>query len=377
MTTAVTPVQIEGLVYRAPIRTPLRTSFGTMHDRPCVLVRVTDSNGAMGWGEAWCNWPTVAAEYRARLINEIIAPALVGRSFEDPAAAFFETQARLEMLAIQTGDVGPLAQALAGIDIALWDLAARKADVPLCALLGGARLDTVPAYASGLNPDNPEKLARERFEQGHRAFKLKIGFGRERDLHNLAALRETLGDDVILCVDANMAYDLETAIAMSEDMARFNLHWYEEPIRADASADDWHQLARRSPLRIAAGENLRGRQLYEAIEAGDLGVIQPDVSKWGGISGNLPVARAAVEAGRTFCPHWLAGGIGQLASLHLLAAVGGDGLLEYDANPNPLRSQIADDHLELVDGRVHIPESSGLGVIPDLGKLATFAVGLT
>jgi L-alanine-DL-glutamate epimerase-like enolase superfamily enzyme len=111
-----------------------------------------------------------------------------------------------------------------------------------------------------------------------------------------------------------------------------------------------------------------------ALDEGVLDVVQPDLAKWGGLSACLPLARRIRAAGKRYCPHYLGGGIGLLASAHLLAAVGGDGMLEIDANPNPLRSLLCGP-LEAVDaGRVSLPEAPGLGVEPDLAALAAFAV---
>jgi L-alanine-DL-glutamate epimerase-like enolase superfamily enzyme len=118
-------------VLRWPVRVPVRTSFGTMHDRPAVLVRVEDEDGAFGWGEAWCNFPTCGAEHRARLIETVLAPLVVGRAFASPDAAFRELSEQTAVLAIQSGEPGPIAQAIAGVDIALHDLAARRAGEPL------------------------------------------------------------------------------------------------------------------------------------------------------------------------------------------------------------------------------------------------------
>ena len=101
-----------------------------------------------------------------------------------------------------------------------------------------------------------------------------------------------------------------------------------------------------------------------------MGVIQPDAAKWGGHSGCLPVARAALAAGRTYCPHFLGGAIGLIHSLHLLAAVRGPGLLEVDANPNPLREGLLGDLLTVRDGCVSLPGGQGLGLEPDLKPLA-------
>src|ERR687884_99824 len=97
---AIRPAVIEAQAYRAPIETPVTTSFGTMRDRPAVLVRAVDRDGAEGWGEVWCNFPSVGAEHRARLVVEVVAPLLVGRSFAGPEAAFDAASAALEVLAV-------------------------------------------------------------------------------------------------------------------------------------------------------------------------------------------------------------------------------------------------------------------------------------
>jgi D-galactarolactone cycloisomerase len=116
--------RIEAFVFRWPVATPVRTSFGVMHDRPAVFVRLEDSDGAVGWGEIWCNFPVVGAEHRARLVKEVLAPLLGNRTFSSPRAAFDELSHRVSILALQSGEHGPLAQSIAGLDIALWDLAA-------------------------------------------------------------------------------------------------------------------------------------------------------------------------------------------------------------------------------------------------------------
>src|SRR5690606_30968687 len=113
---------LEAQVYRAPIEVPVQTSFGVMHDRPAVLVRAVDEAGAEGWGEVSCNFPTVGAGQRARRLEQSAAPLLSGRGFETNGDAYRERATALEVLAIQTGELGPIAQVVAGVDIALWDL---------------------------------------------------------------------------------------------------------------------------------------------------------------------------------------------------------------------------------------------------------------
>jgi D-galactarolactone cycloisomerase len=356
-------------VFRWPVETPVQTSFGVMHDRPMVLIEARDRDGATGWGEAWCNFPAVGAEHRARLVESIFAPMLEGGEVGEPAGIFTSLEQRTAVLAIQSGEPGPIAQCIAGIDIALWDLKARRANEPLWRLLGGSE-PGIAVYASGLNPQSPEKLALRRREEGFTAFKLKVGFGEQRDLDNLAAMRSAVGAGAALMVDANQAWDPAAARAMAGRMERFELRWLEEPVRADTPLEDWKALRAASRIPLAAGENMAGTESFtRAIASGAFDVMQPDMAKWGGFSGCLPVARAIRAAGLRYCPHYLGGGIGLLASAHLLAAVGGDGMLEIDANPNPLRTETCGPLTDIREGRARLTEASGLGFEPDLARL--------
>jgi L-alanine-DL-glutamate epimerase-like enolase superfamily enzyme len=279
------------------------------------------------------------------------------------------------VLAIQSAEPGPFAQAIAGIDIALWDLAARHAGQPLWRFLDGSTQPVIGVYASGLNPNAPEKLAAAKRREGFAAFKLKVGFGAERDLANLRALRTALGDGVHLMVDANQAWDLDAALDMVARLQPFGLDWLEEPLRADRPWSEWLRLKADTPIPLAAGENLAGDAAFAGALAGDaLGVVQPDIAKWGGFTRCLAVARRIREVGARFCPHYLGGGIGLLASAHLLAAAGGDGLLEIDANPNPLRSLVCGPLGDIIDGKATLSAHPGLGIEPDLSALDGFAV---
>ncbi|PHY05704.1 MAG: mandelate racemase [Alcaligenaceae bacterium] len=365
--------KVQAFVYRAPIQTPVQTSFGLMRDRPAVFVRVEDAEGVAGWGEVWCNFPSCGAEHRARLIDTLIAPLVLQRSFSLPAKAFEWLTAQTSVLAIQTGEYGPLAQCIAGMDLALWDLCARKAQLPLWRYLGGER-NTVKIYASGLNPTDPEKLATERLAEGYQAFKLKIGFGQERDLNNLRAMREVIGERALM-VDANQGWDLATASVMLGKLSEFNIAWLEEPLRADCQWSEWKELAKHGDTPLAAGENITQLQGFAAaISSGILKVIQPDIAKWGGLSLGLPIAKNILKAGLRFCPHYLGAGIGLLASAHLLAATNADDILEVDANTNPLRSLTCLPLANIEQGMMTLSEEPGLGVVPDLVALKEFLV---
>ena len=242
-------------------------------------------------------------------------------------------------------------------------------------LLGGAT-PRVRVYASGLNPDRPADLAATRRTEGFRAFKLKIGFGKEHDLANIGALRSVLGDGVDLMVDANQAWPLDMALDMAAALEPFYIGWLEEPLRADRPWSEWQTLRDHTSIPLAAGENLAGDASFDAaLAANVLKVVQPDVAKWGGFSKGIPLARRIVAAGARFCPHWLGGGIGLLASAHALAAVGG-GMLEVDANPNPLRSATCGPLAGVSDGYGVLNNRPGLGIEPDLAGVQAYAVAL-
>ncbi|MCI6941339.1 mandelate racemase/muconate lactonizing enzyme family protein [Desulfovibrio piger] len=357
----------EIFVFRAPIEKAVRTSFGIMHDRPAVLLRLEDEDGMHGWGEAWCNFPSCGAEHRARLLETAILPKVIGKPWSSPAALSAEISGQLEVLRLQADEPGPMSQALAALDIALWDLAARRAGLPLHRFLGGCGDGSMPVYASGINhPDIAGTIRRTRAE-GYRCFKIKIGFSEQSDAANLEEAFAALLPGEDLAVDVNQAWTRRQALAGVEKLRRWPLLWIEEPLRCDSPVEDWAALAAASPHPLAAGENIRSHTDFSAaIIRRDLGVIQPDICKWGGLSNCLPVARAVLKAGLRYCPHYLGGGIGLLASAHLLAAVGGDGLLEVDCNPNPLRELLARPFPAVREGRITLSDAAGLGVEPDL-----------
>jgi L-alanine-DL-glutamate epimerase-like enolase superfamily enzyme len=365
----------EVIVCRAPLERPVVTSFGAMRQRPAVLVRIEDGDGAHGWGEAWCNFPACGAEHRARLLAQTVLPLALGRALPSPWAVHGELEARLRVLALQTGEAGPLAQALAALDIALWDLAARRAGLPLARLLRADAPASVPVYASGIDPGAAPALIGASRAAGFGRFKMKLGFGRERDLAAVSAVRAALATGETLLLDANQAWDLEAATGMAAALAPHAPAWLEEPLAADAPLADWQALASATSIPLAAGENLRGAPAFaDALRGGALAVIQPDACKWGGVSGCFGVALETLAAGRRYCPHYLGGGIGLLASAHLLAAAGGDGWLEVDVNPNPLREGLAQPFPVIGGGRLTLPAGAGIGAEPDPGALEAHAV---
>ncbi len=362
---------IECWVLRAPITQPVANAFGAMSNRPAVFLRIAASDGAWGWGEVFSNFPQVGAEHRARLVDSIFVPLLQGATELEPARMREYLEARTRQMALQCGEPGPFAQIIGAVDQALWDLTARRAGVPLWQHLGGA--PKVRVYASGLGGDGAVDLALAKHAEGFRAFKLKVGFDPRRDVERLAAMRRALGDEATIMLDANQAWAPEDAAERITALAPYRPYWMEEPIGADQPPETWRRLAGSSAVPLAAGENLRGVAAFTvAIDGGYLKFVQPDVGKWGGITGGLDVARYAAAHGVAYCPHWLAGGVGLAASMHALAGSGDAGWAEVDANPNPLREDVYP--LTIDGGWMTLGPASGLGVEPDLARLAPYIV---
>jgi L-alanine-DL-glutamate epimerase-like enolase superfamily enzyme len=365
---------VEAFCYRYPLSTPVVTSFGRMADRPAVIVRVEDDDGMVGWGEVWANFPATGAEHRARLVNEVLAPAITGFAANQPPEVFERLTQTTAVLALQSGEFGPFAQTIAGIDLAVWDLHARRLNTALWKLLGGVRSE-IPVYASGINPTDSLQTAEAALARGHRALKLKVGFDLASDCANLASLRRLVGDGM-LAADANQGWSVERAIEVAPYLVEFGLAWLEEPIRADRPRKEWQSLRSSTDLPLAAGENIASRAAFDEVLGDDvLQIVQPDIAKWGGLSLCSMVARDILESGKVFCPHYLGGGIGLLASAHLLAGVGGDGLLEVDCNDNPLRELFCGPVLTIAGGMVTLGDDPGLGIAPDLRSIEKYRTG--
>jgi len=354
--------RIDVSAYRVPITTPVMTSFGAMTNRPAVFVRLTDSDDAFGWGEIFANWPAAGAEHRARLLMEDIADLVVGFRAETADELFHHLMAKTHIRALQCGEWGPFAQVIAGLDTALHDLFARRAGVPLARHLDTQAANDVPAYASGIHIAAAGKMVPMVRDLGYRAMKVKIGFNEMTDIALLRELCSSRPEGERLFTDANQAWTLDQALGFVDQTGELGLGWLEEPIRADMPAEQWAELGKASSIPLAAGENITGFDDFDtAIGSGHFSFIQPDVAKWGGVTGSHRIGQAILAGGHTYCPHFLGGGIGLIASGHLLAATGGAGLLEVDVNANPLRDAFFPDGM-CKGGVFAITNQPGLGV---------------
>ncbi|RVT81730.1 mandelate racemase/muconate lactonizing enzyme family protein [Rhodobacteraceae bacterium CCMM004] len=356
----------------APIGTPRRNAFGTMHARPALLVRMTASDGAQGWGEAFCNWPAFGARHRRRILEDILAPLMLGNVYASPEDLWSALTSTTRLIALQANEPGPFEQCIAALDIAAWDLVARRDSRPLYAVLSDGSPASVPVYASALTSETQERLVPSLRADGWGAFKTKVGFGLDRDLQTIDRLRG-LAPGAAIMVDANQNWSIGEALDFAQAMGDDDLTWIEEPLPADTADADWQDLVAATAAPIAAGENLRGDRAFHRA-ATDLGiaVLQPDAVKWGGLSGLRRIADIAADADARFAPHYLGSGLGLAATAHAAAAFGA-AWLEIDVTENPLREALFPMAQHVCGGNLDLSTTApGLGVTPDPEFLERF-----
>lgn len=322
------------------------------------LVRVETDAGVVGWGEAFsysCRRAVAAA------VRDMIAPIAVGREVSELAAIHAEIQKRLHIF----GRFGITAFALSGLDIALWDLAAKNAGKPLHALLGGARRERIACYASLLRYADTKLLSQycgKALDDGFRAIKLH-----EVDEKVIAAAPR----DAALLLDVNCEWSVSEAIAVGKRLAPLGLDWFEEPVFPPEDGAGLRAVGEACGIPIAAGENCCFATQFAALfDAGAVQYAQPSVTKVGGITEFRKVAQLATARGVKLAPHSPYFGPGALATLHLLAALTDSARFEYfylwpDA-------WLYGERLAPLRGELRVPSAPGLGADPDPEVLRRF-----
>jgi len=340
----------------------VRASFGTFTQRTTLLVKVQDQFAHCGWGEIWSGFPAFGAYHRAAMVEKLVGPWALGRTLEDIPALQDEWEAALLPMLRLAGEPGPIAQVLAGLDCALWDLSARVQGVPLYRLLGG-EARPLRAYASGVAPSLSHEQLDAMRAAGFHAFKFKAGFKEDSALDDLERTVSMLAADEIAMIDANCGWTPEQAHRALARIKSLPLQWAEEPIGCERSAAQWRALRAASAHPLAGGENLLSLEAFRASFEW-LDVIQPDLGKWGGVSRVMPLAKEAMANGLRYCPHAFGSTVGLALAAHVLCAAGGDGILEMDANPNPLRT-LSGTFAAPLEGYLTPPARAGIDVDPD------------
>ncbi|MFO7168367.1 MAG: mandelate racemase/muconate lactonizing enzyme family protein [Chloroflexota bacterium] len=344
----------------------------------CVhtLVAVHTDEGLVGLGSVFTNDALVKSALA------VLEPLYAGEQALEPE----RVSEKLHQHTFWLGRGGTLTHAISGIDIALWDILGQATGQPVGRLLGGRYRERVRPYAS-LLMDRPEPLAEHLLrlkEQGFRAFKIGWGpFGREShalDEAIVAAARDAVGPDALLMVDAGGSdafwrNGYKWALRTAEMLAGYGVAWFEEPLRPDA-LDDYVLLRRHAPLPIAGGEVLTRRQAFQPfLEAGAFDIVQPDVTKVGGISEERRIAWMAQERGVRFIPHGWNTAVGLAADLQLASAFADTDLVEYISGSPYVDDIVAEAWRLDADGMLAIPAAPGLGLRLDQEALARYTGG--
>ena len=351
------PMIIEGSVVPSQGGKP-RTSMDTL------MVRVETDGGVTGWGEGFGHriYPATRAA-----IDTLVGPMCVGR---DPTAINALAD-ELQRALAGVGRNGPAMYALSAIDIALWDIAGKLAGQPLYRLLGGAARNRLPAYASLLRYGEPGAVAhhvQKALKRGYRHIKLH-----EITVPPIKAARDAAGAEIPIMVDCNCPWTVAEAIAMARRLQPLDLKWFEEPVWPPEDHAGLARVQEQGGIPTAAGENAMLPELQGLLAARAVSYLQPSVTKVGGVTQMRKVAALAAAAGVAFVPHSAYFGPGLLASIHCIAAMAGEGLVErYDADfaVNPLHDAILPDR----DGCIAVPQGPGLGVDPDPAVIAKLRV---
>ncbi len=326
-----------------------------------VLVRVETQSGIVGWGEAF---GYVCQNATAVTIRDLVAPVVVGRDSEDPRAVNLAAQKALNLF----GRYGITIFAISGLDIALWDIAAKRAGVALASLLGDRKRESVRAYASLVRYGDVERV--EHFA----AEAASIGYS-DVKLHEVAddtisAGRRGAGDQASLTVDVNCQWSSNDVRAMLPVLKRNRVDWLEEPTFPPEDPAPWRDISKEG-IAIAAGENACTSVEFDRLIP-VLDVVQPSVTKVGGVTEFLKVAAATAAAGKRLAPHTPYFGPGYWASLQLAAMLDQYELFEFMyVKPEAWCGLAAPQPIGAV---IEIPSVPGIGFEPDMDVVSRYRV---
>lgn len=338
------------------------------------LVKITTDSGHVGWGEALA---PVVPQVIAELITQLFAPLLTGQS---PFASQVHNARMYDAMRDRGHITGYHIDALAAVDIALWDLKGQILDQPVYQLLGGAFREQIPCYVSGLpEPDLPARcaLALRWQQKGFNAIKLALGYGVQQDIENVRAIRDALGPQASLFLDAHWNYSVAQAAELANALHPLGVGFLEAPLLPEDIAGH-RELRAKSPLPIALGETERTRyQFRPFIEQRAMDIVQPDVGRTG-ITELMHIASLAQTWNLQVAPH-LSVGLGPCiaASIHVAAALPNLFMLEYQPPVFELANQLLDTPLVCEAGHYALPQGAGLGIAINEARVRESVMGVT
>ncbi len=342
------------------LRPPYRALYSAYFET--AFVKISTADGIFGWGEALA---PVAPEVVQQIIEQLLAPALIGRNPLDVNVLW---NVMYDLMRERGYYGGFMLDAISACDIALWDLCGKILGQPVHQLLGGAFRDEIPCYVSGLPRPTAEErvdLAQTYTEQGFDAFKLAAGHGVRADVKSVAALRDALGEDATLLLDAHWVYSLDEAVHLGHALADLGAGFFEAPINPE-DVESHAQLAAAVAVPVAIGETERTRYQFRpwlTQKAAD--ILQPDVGR-AGISEVFKIASLAEAFNVKMAPHLSVGlGICIAATIQVAAAIPNLYLLEYQPPVFEIANALLESPLVCRDGCYEVPSGAGIGVALD------------
>ena len=333
----------------------------------CVLVCVHTNDGVHGWGE--CQAP-IAPEATRAIIDQLLGPMILGA---DPQAVNAIWQRMYRSMAGRGQLTGFMLDAMAGIDIALWDIKGKAAGVSVCQLLGGPCRERLPLYVSGLRGATAEaraKLALDYYAQGYAAMKLYVGRGVAADLAAVRALRAAIGADRRLLVDAQWRYTEVEAEKLGHGLDTLGVEWLETPV-APENVGGQARLAAAVQLAVTAGEGMRTRFEFRPwLEQGALDIAQPDIARCGITEGRRIADSAETYQVPVALHLGLSLAVANAATWHVAAALPHFYIQEIHPPLVELSNRLLVEPLRIEQGQAVVPARPGLGIDVDRAALA-------
>lgn len=346
-----------------------------------LIVRITTDTGLVGIGEVDSAPEVIQAVIDApnSHANAIgLRHMLIGADPLDNEGIW----ARMYRGSVYYGRRGAAIHAMSGVDLALWDIKGKAAGKPVSELLGTVLSTRARAYASTLMPDTEDEVRAKvagLAEMGFTAIKLgwgPLGQDTKHDVALVKAARQTVGDGVDILIDAGLGYgaNAKRAIWVAREFEQLGVYWLEEPFEPD-ELEAYAELADTVDIAVAAGEHDATYWGFrELIDGGHLDIVQPDMTRCGGLTEGLRIAKLAAERGVVCMPHAWKSGIVKAASLHLNAILPGERLQEYCVAETPINNALTIQKHPLKDGYVDVPTGPGLGVDLDPELVARYTV---
>lgn len=362
--TAAGPLKIAEVIAHPLSQTlprPTVTSWGVYEKVSLVLVEVRTIDGIVGVGETLARFSPKAY---VELIESSLRPRLLGQDARNIGALW---QSMRRALSGRAG--GMLIEAIAGVDIALWDILGKATGQPIPKLLGGVGRDRIDVYAAAVNwvDDKAADAELDRYvAEGFTRIKVKMARPVRDACKRIERIRKRAGDAIGLCVDANWAYDLDEAVEVGRALSANGYFWFEEPLQPE-NEQGYEELRRRCDVPLAAGEsNFTLDQAQRLIANRTLSVLQPDVARAGGISETRRMADYASAHDVRYAPHiGMSGIVCETASVHLAAAMPNFGVMECECDASPFKTHLADlapGCLRQKNGTLDVPQKPGLGI---------------